>query len=824
MVKMTDFDIARSDRKLRKGGGTAIYVREGIPFEVRAPPLLDNEAEATSINLPSFGLALICMYIPPSLTVPSLAAIRDEVANHVEEIWSTSPDQSVIIVGDFNHFDVNRLSNDLGLTDIITKATRGKNILDHVLISQDLKNAYSASNVSYLPPIGKSDHLTLAICPSYYTQTQNNIRWHKVYDFRASNLEYLTRITKTVDWKAVENANEDVDVHWSNLHNQIMAVVNECLPQKYVPISPNDKSWMTPLTKLLLNEKWEAFRASDWTKYHFLKQKVSQEIKKAKKLWATKLKGSTNGLWRLTKHLSGKLVATKLDQLVQNYASPRHLAEKIAEGLQGQEHDQIPYPSAFEDGNDDDDWNVVITPEEVERQLAKLPPNKAMGSDQIPNKIYAILAPFIATPLTSIYMRSISQRKFPSAWKSSIIIPIPKTQPPSLEKIRTISLLPSPAKIFERLVLNNISKTMEQTFGDCQHGFRKKTSTTTALIHILETVTTLFDDKRNRSLAVLSLDFTKAFDKVDHEILLQKLTMKHLPTGFLLWLKSYLADRRTRVKVQGELSDTKILSRGVPQGSVLGPSLFCSLVGDLSLRLEGVTCIQYADDVNIILGFDTENADLIKARIDKITDLVEKWCQTNGQELNRTKTALMLIKRSTTGAHSPSMPLIPTQATLTVLGVKLNHHLTWDDHVEYMCKKGGRRLHVLRTLRNFVSKEELHEVYIALIRSLLEYCSPAFIKLNTKLSKRLQRIENRAHRIIYGENKTCECGRNNLEERRFSLGKRLLQTMLQYPQHILKSALPNVLPRSKKLSNYVCRTEKRKNSFLPYVTILFNED
>ena len=199
----------------------------------------------------------------------------------------------------------------------------------------------------------------------------------------------------------------------------------------------------------------------------------------------------------------------------------------------------------------------------------------------IPTNIYKVLADVLSKPLTSIFNNSLRQRKYQSFWKSSIISPIPKTNPPAIDKLRLIHLLPTPSKIFEQLVMDNMRNKFVCEFGPCQHGFRRNCSTTTALISILDNLTLRYDDEANFGVSLLSYDLSKAFDNIDHTILLTKLIERKFPTGFVMWLNSYLSSRNARVRICGNLSEEIFLSKGVPQGSVLGPPLFCLYVSDL---------------------------------------------------------------------------------------------------------------------------------------------------------------------------------------------------------------------------------------------------
>ena len=252
----------------------------------------------------------------------------------------------------------------------------------------------------------------------------------------------------------------------------------------------------------------------------------------------------------------------QLHNLITQLSTSRNLAEAIASTMTVGEECNIDFSEFKDDG-----WSVEFSEFEVWKYLCELPLNKAAGVDGIPNKVYSVLADYIASPLTTLFERSISQRRFPAAWKGGIVVPIPKTSPPQLEKMRTITLLPAPSKILEKIVLRSIRMKVEPLLGKNQQAYRKGLSTTTALLQINDAATRIHDNVQNKGCAILSLDFTKAFDKVDHRVLLQKVfALSH--TGFGLWLADYLTRRSFRVRIQGEFSDERQLFAGLPQGSV----------------------------------------------------------------------------------------------------------------------------------------------------------------------------------------------------------------------------------------------------------------
>ena len=822
LIGVQGYSIARADRIQRKGGGTAVLIRNTLPFKAsNVSASFDNEAEGTLVELTSWNLTVLCVYIPPNLLSSSLANIRNEITNIADNCLTANPSIRMIIAGDFNKFDVKLLASDLDLVDIINYPTRDNNILDHILIHRSLSSAYEPSCVKYNAPIGKADHKTLIATPKTVMKLPHNFAsLNTVFDYRRSNIAALRNAATRVNWESVFSDADDIDSKWSKLHTTIVQLLDKTIPQHSVVLTTNDKNWMTPLTKLLINQKWEAFRMRDWTKYAHLKAKVKIEVTKAKTVWCKKLRTSKNGLWKLTKHLSGKASKKSLDQRLFADKSPELIAEEIAHTFAA---NQTPRTESLS-LDDSNDWDLTIPIQVVEKHLFHLPASKACGSDGIPNKIYSLLSDFIAGPLQRIFQHSVSQRVFPDSWKKGLLVPIPKTNPPQLDKLRAITLLHVPSKILERIVLENVRNKIERLYGPYQHAFRRNASTVTALIHITDTVLQHYDNTSLSGFTVLSFDLTQAFDKVNHSILINKLLESDLPRGFVQWTRSYLSNRQVRVKMQRHLSMPIDINEGVPQGSVLGPALFCVMVGDFFAFSPSTSVTQYADDLTMVLPIEAADAICasIKKNVEAEWENFKVWCHKNKQQYNACKSQLMVHTRSQVAIDQP-MP-INVSNDMKILGVRINKWLNWDDHVNHMYKNACRRLYILRVLKPHLQTKDLHEVYIAYIRSILEYCAPVFIGLNAKLSKQLQRVDNRAHRLIYGDERHCSCGPHSLKERREEMGKQLLQKIISSPDHILKDKGPNILPHNRRFSAYYCRTDKRSKSFFPLTTHLINGD
>ena len=711
-------------------------------------------------------------------------------------------------------FKVQGLCSDLGLYDLILKPTRLNNILDHVLISKDLTKSYNPDKVVYDAPIGSADHKILFCAPDTVETSHTTIRWHTVYDFRLSCLTRLRCNADALDWENLLFNAANVDEMWNKFHSSIKDIFTQCIPCQLVPMSRKDKDWITPLTKKLITDRWRAFRAGDMESYKRLKDKVKREIQKSKQLWAQKQMQTTKGLWKLVTHHNPKhrgdistLINGPLDTLIDEVTD--HLTN----------HFTKPNTSIMEpDTLLDDDWKPQFTEYQVMRSLQRYSIAKSGGSDDIPTRIYVELAELISRPLAKIFNQSVLERRFPTEWKKARIVAIPKTNQPDPTKMRYLSLLPVPSKIFEKLVLSTLRREFEKAYGNEQHAFRRNSSTTTALLRITDAAAKIFDDVSMFGVAILNYDMSSAFDHVDHATTISMLSKLDFPRGFIRWLASYLLDRTGRLQVNGKSSPSINIEKGVPQGSVLGPALFCSYIRDFNAANSSTTIVKYADDLSLIVPIKARSSSAICELVNSETTEVARWCQKINLSLNTAKSNCLLVTRQRNANLSLTDLTISNVPSTKLLGVHLNKALNWDTHIEYLRIVCSRRLHILRRLRPLIPRAELHTVYEATVRSLLEYACPVFVGLSKKNSNILSRIERRAHKIMNTGDPNCDrCENNSLDERRLTLSTAAWKRIEDDPNHLLSPLIPAKLPRTKHYTVPYFRTDKLGNSFFPFM-------
>lgn len=285
----------------------------------------------------------------------------------------------------------------------------------------------------------------------------------------------------------------------------------------------------------------------------------------------------------------------------------------------------------------------------------------------------------------------------------------------------------------------------------CQSGFRSLHSTLTALLEATNSWSVNID---NGLLdGVVFIDLTKAFDTIDHEIILRKMSYLGVDLAAIKWFSSYLSGRTQRCSVGGKLSSARTLSCGVPQGSILGSLLFLRDINDLPNSLRGAAPRMFADDTNLTISAKTLT-ELELALTPELNNL-SRWLKANKLSLNVAKTELMIIgSRQRLSAQCNDFEMrIDDQIIKRVdktksLGLTIDAQLSWGSHIEEICKKVSSAIGALKRVRPFISKETAIQIYNALIMPHFDYCSPVWDCLSGYLSDKLQKLQNRAARII----------------------------------------------------------------------------
>ena len=520
-------------------------------------------------------------------------------------------------------------------------------------------------------------------------------------------------------------------------------------------------------------------------------------------------------LWRGVNATIGTRETNPIQRLLSKYQSLLEGVEDINQHL----------ASVFEDSQTNVDesindipWNIDFTVFDVYALLSKLKANKS--SFDIPNVLYKAAAPIIAEALTHLCILSCRYRCVPKVWKTCAISPIPKRSNPEVGDLRPISILPTPAKILEALVLKSVRQQLIANFGHLQFGFRPRSSALCATLAIQDCVTKILDNESTTGALMVSYDFSKAFDRLPHDIILKRLTECSLPRHFIEWIRSYLDDRHQFVRIGTQSSSSVLVKSGIPQGSIIGPYIFSLSIGAFTSNSTDCTLIKYADDATYIFPLFADFSDTMQ-NITFHHDRMLNWSSSIRLALNPDKCQSMVIKKRNT-TNMPVIPLLKNVEKLKILGIMFNTDWSWTDHFDTVLSMCSRRLYALRMLkRSGLSKDQLIHVYNSLIRSCLEYCAPLFISMSSYDVARLCKFERRVHRVICGAQCRDQC-LPSLQERRRMLSLKFLGKTVS-EDHILHGFLP---PKSSS-GRFLLpsrRTKRRGDSFFVHACEVYNAE
>ena len=393
------------------------------------------------------------------------------------------------------------------------------------------------------------------------------------------------------------------------------------------------------------------------------------------------------------------------------------------------------------------------TPLEVEEVLKSLSESKATGPHSIPYSIISSNLNCFSSIFSDLINLSFSTGVFPSQLKEAKVIPVFKNKgsPFDPENYRPISLLSNIDKIFQKLMHKRLTNFLDQSRSiyQLQFGFRADHSTESALLYCVNQISSALDEG-NFGCSIF-IDLQKAFDTVDHEILLSKLDFYGVRGKALSWFRSFLTNRSQFVTVSGSDSKSKFMKHGVPQGSVLGPLLFLIYVNDLHIALRYSLAVLFADDTMLFLQNESLKPIVKQANID--LKLLMHWLKANKISLNTTKTELMIFR--------PVRKKIDYEVKIKVnghrlrpsnvvkyLGVYIDEHLNWKHHANFVANKLKRANGALSKLRHYVNRKTLSSLYYSLFHSHVSYAVKIWGQRQTAHANRILILQKQAPRIM----------------------------------------------------------------------------
>lgn len=349
--------------------------------------------------------------------------------------------------------------------------------------------------------------------------------------------------------------------------------------------------------------------------------------------------------------------------------------------------------------------------------------------------------------LLSIVNRSLQYGEFPETWKVTKITPIEKIlRTKHCEEFRPINSLNTFEKILEKVVKEQLEKYIEENdiLSKYQSGFRKNFSCETTVNYVINRWKKL---KKNKKIMAIFLDFKRAFETIDRDILIKKLFVYGIRGNELKWFKSYLTNRKQYTSVNNAESEQIYNNFGVPQGSILGALLFIIYINDMPDVIDKSEMVLYADDTLIFTEGDNDE----QCRINMIHDIqkINTWLKINKLKLNENKTKIMEINMANDEIFEINGKNIEKVSHMKYLGFIIDSKMNFKEHVDYICKKIGKKIGFFKRIRNNISNMTAINIYNTIIQPHFEFGSTVIYTCCTESQiERLQKLQNKAMRAI----------------------------------------------------------------------------
>ena len=770
----TSFDPTESNLGESGRRGIGIYVREALSsceVHLQATPSMSIEQLWISLDLVSNDKLIVgCVYMSPSGDRHLGVAELDQALKQVNNL---NPSH-LLIAGDFNvpqidwttcfsdapptHHAHNLITcfQDHFLTQHVLKPTRfrhGQNpsTLDLILTNEE----GMVQDLLFKPGLGRSDHVILQFNLTCYTEKAHSHQ--PQLNYNRGNYDLLRRLLQEVDWSVMHDLNVHHAYHF--FVSTLRQVVDTSVPLARGRASKN--LYIDSRARKLKREKaslWARYTRTqdpvDNARYCRCRNKLRKLTRNLRSSFERKLsrelKHNPKAFWRYSN--SRLKTKVKIDSLVDEHgvltkddgAKASILNKYFSSVFTVEDISTLPQPPATDHAQDLSD--VTITADMVRSKLKGLKTTSSPGPDRIHPRVLTEAADQLAEPLTVIYNKSIQSGCLPDDWKLGTVVPILKKGDKSKpENYRPVSLTAIPCKVLESIIRDQLMAHLEdrQLLSRHQHGFRPGRSCMSQLLEVMDDWTRNIE--RGDPIDAVYLDFRKAFDSVPHQRLLHKLE-SHGVTGKLkTWISSFLTDRRQQVVIRGCSSPWAPVTSGVPQGSVLGPTLFVIFINDLPDTVHSSIKI-FADDTKI---FNTVSSSMGSDQIQRDLDAASAWSDLWQLSFNEAKCKVLHI-----GSRNPRRPYTMRGIELESvpiekdLGVHVDTDLKFRKQAASAAAKGNQMLALVRRSFGCIDRVTLPLLYKTLVRPHLEYGNLIWGPHNRADQRLIERVQRRATKLV----------------------------------------------------------------------------
>ena len=746
---------------LRCSGGVSIFVKDALPA-TRLKLQVPDDIECIWVTIRPNWLPrtvsniIVCgVYYPGSDSIysPNQEDLIFHITTSVLYLKRKYENPLFFIMGDFNDLPIDSICSLCDLKQEVKTITRDRATLDLILTNKN-NNFYEAP-IS-LPKIRGSDHFPILYIAKRYVPPKTEKKIIKIRKFpNSAKLQFGAWITN-FEWRELcemAQVNDRVG-YFTDL---LWKVIDIYFPLTNVVIASTDKEWVTPKIKKLISGRQKAHFEGKIELRDSLAKKIKHEINEAKiefhhskvgfikdtdpKEWYRHINNIINNgnFAQLNLNnipeLSQKKPCEQKDIINEYFAN-------ICKKYPPLEIETIP--------NIEPDDSVIIETTEFEtyKMILKFS-KKSLGINDFPRKILKEFAVELATPYCNIINCSIKSGVFPDEYKKAEITPIPKVNPPmSLSDLRPISKTPIGGKMIETVLMKELNKDLTGKLDTDQYGNIKGRSTTHYLVSL--TNEGYASTNRGDATTAVTIDYSKAFDYVDHSILIEKLVKLGVRPRIINLIVSFLKGRSHCTKIFDETSSYLSITCGVPQGTCSGPKLFVILINGDKCSL--MSTHKFVDDKTISYSYSGDATQVLQTALDIEAEETRK----DKMIINGTKCHAITFNFSQNNKLPQNLILngnvVGNCDKIKLLGVIISNNLKWSENTQHIISKVNRKMYILNKLKKYgLNVEELIVIWMTILRPLTEYAAPVWHSGLTKGdSQLLESMQKWALGIILG--------------------------------------------------------------------------
>lgn len=793
LFNISGYDLIRQDRKNNKrGGGVGCYIRNDLDWS--------HIDDASKYNISTSNIEVLsCKIIRPfqktlmiTITYVPPKAIWSETIEHLNLLSSMAESTGFdwVLMGDFNA-DMTRdntasaknlidLSHRYQLRQLITTPTRitinTQSLLDHIYT-----NIAPQMTESGVIKYGISDHDLIYIIIKKKTTSRpkkENFTCRNTTKFSTERLQLFLDNCKWDEYIKMKSVNDG----WEILYKNYIEALDTIAPLTTVKNAKPRKLWTTPSLLQQIRKRDTLKTQSDsllnnkaYIEYKKVKNQVKRDTIKLKRNYVMKRIGDARGnpkrYWNELNNLFNPCTSSRNETvhlqdkgldipLNQTPCFMNKFFSKVGSNLASIiTLDNAAYVNDLKHIIDNQRHRLIswrpINREELLIQIDSININKNSRINKINAYLFKECLYCSVDKVCILFNKILTSGCFPDQWKKACIIPIFKSgNRKQVNNYRPISLLPLIGKLMEKLLHKQIYNFLDNSnfFTPYQGGFRPGLGTTETITTMLEYIYENFN--LNLITATVYFDLSKAFDSIDHTLLLLKLEASGITGNCLKLLKNYLTNRTSTCYINNLTSTEEMIDYGVPQGSTLGPLFFIIFINDIANYINNVKLSLYADDRAFYLsGTDKQ---VIINELSSAANQFDRWCQLNRLTLNqkKTKSVIYTPNRSIKNVNHLTPITIGNNAIDRVhefkyLGIILDSKLTFDSHIRMIKQKSLHKLHILKKIRWTLTTRDALTLYKGSILPYLDIGNLFYCASNKSSLNSLQVIQNRALKVIY---------------------------------------------------------------------------